>query len=122
MRPNVSSYILCCFLVFKCLYCSGETLNDNLNDFEANYFNTKSKSTFNFTEIQVGPCNVPVENEPITQKHFLNTYAYVSPVIFKKYDNERNKLFKEKCEIDNLYTEYGHKYVNLNVCFQLTLQ
>jgi hypothetical protein len=103
---SVNPILIVCLLI-KCLHCSSESLSDNLNDFDTKYF--KSKSNFNFTEIEFGPCNVPIEREPISQKHFINKYAYVSPVIFKKYSNERNKLFKEKCEIDNLYAEYGSK-------------
>jgi len=97
---SVNPILIVCLLI-KCLHCSSESLSDT------KYF--KSKSNFNFTEIEFGPCNVPIEREPISQKHFINKYAYVSPVIFKKHNNERNKLFKEKCEIDNLYTEYGNK-------------
>ena len=108
---SVKSILIVC-LTIKFLRCSSESLNDNLNDFDKNHFNINSKSNFNFTEIEFGPCNVPIEREPISQKHFINKYAYVSPVIFKRHNNERNKLFKEKCEIDNLSKEYGNKYVS----------
>ena len=82
-----------------------------LIDSEENYANSNEKiSNFNFTDIYSGPCNIPVETELITQEEFIQKYAYVSPVIFKRNNkNERNKLFKEKCEIDNLYKEYGDK-------------
>lgn len=74
-----------------------------------NYLKSPVRHQFNFTEIETGPCNIPIINEPITEKEFLNKYAYSTPVVFRRYDLNRNKLFKEKCEIDNLYNEYGHK-------------
>lgn len=81
----------------------------NLNDLEENYANSKEKISFNFTDIWSGPCNIPVEKELISQEDFIKKYAYTSPVVFKRKNNERNKLFKEKCEIENLYNEYGDK-------------
>ena len=101
-----SSYLT--FVCFSILF-HRTLLYVNLHDSETDCLKADSKPFFNFTEIEFGPCNIPVENQPITQQEFIRKYAYASPVIFKKFNNERNKIFQEKCQIDNLYSEYGHK-------------
>jgi hypothetical protein len=67
--------------------------------------------------VEEAPCNIPIELEPISQKEFIDKYAYTSPVVFRHSNNKtptRNALFKQKCQIDNLLNEYGHKRVTVS--------
>lgn len=66
--------------------------------------------------MQNGPCNIPVENDVITNEEFLRKYAYKSPVVFKKngFQTKRNQLFAAKSHIDNLLTEYADKRVTIS--------
>lgn len=66
-------------------------------------------------EIDSGPCNMPVEYEPISEGEFLEKYAYKFPVVFRhsQADKNRNKLFQQKCQIDSLDKDYGDKMVTI---------
>lgn len=94
-------------LYFKILFSCVESYYELYDNEIA--FKSLSKHRFNFADIETGPCNIPIVNEPITTSEFLKKYAYSTPVVFRRFDPDRNKLFKEKCEIDNLNIEYGHK-------------
>ena len=82
---------------------------------EENYDRLNENSQFDYKKVSDGPCNIPVitAENPITQKEFLEKYAYNSPVIFKRTPEEveRNRLFTETCQLDNLIKEYGEKFV-----------
>ena len=88
---------------------------ENLYDNEENYDRLNENSQFDYKKVSNGPCNIPVitAENPITQKEFLEKYAYNSPVIFKRTPEEveRNRIFTEKCQLDNLIKEYGEKFV-----------
>lgn len=111
MKINiVLSFIL--FVNLFQLFESLENLYDRENDLES--FN--EKISYDYEQVKVGPCTIPVETEPISQKDFLEKYAYSSPVVFRRSDKEkdRNKLFQEKCQLDNLISEYGNKFVTVS--------
>jgi hypothetical protein len=66
--------------------------------------------------IEQGPCNIPIENDPISLNDFLENYAYKSPVIFRQSVKEadRNVIFNEKCSFENLIKDYGDKHVTVS--------
>lgn len=78
--------------------------------------NLDKEPSYKISDVEQGPCNIPIEADPITQEEFLEKYAFKSPVVFRrsKADKDRNRLFKEKCELANLATEYGDKYVTVS--------
>lgn len=88
-----------------------------------NSFSESLKDTYNdldikkcSPEIEQGPCNIPIVTEPISQTEFLEKYAYSSPVVFRRsaFDQNRNKIFQEKCQLENLVKESGDKYVTVS--------
>ena len=64
--------------------------------------------------VRSGPCNIPIESSPISQEEFMRKYAFYSPVVFRRSDKERNSIFKEKCDIQNLRKEFGDKKVTVS--------
>jgi hypothetical protein len=89
---------------------------DQLLSAEKDVENFDKEYRSHIPEIENGPCNIPVLTEPISQREFLDKYAYTSPVVFKFSADEtsRNKQFQEKCQLENLNTEYGDKYVTVS--------
>jgi hypothetical protein len=67
-------------------------------------------------KVEEGPCNIPIEENPISQQEFLNKYAYKSPVVFRrsKLQVGRNLKFQDKCTFENLIAEYGDKFVTVS--------
>jgi hypothetical protein len=61
-------------------------------------------------------CNIPVESfEILTQEDFILKYAFSQPVVFRRSDqSNRNKLFEEKCQLDNLLKNFGNKPVTVS--------
>ena len=78
---------------------------------DLNSFEDKRPSVLN--DVKTGPCNIPIEHDPISQEDFIQKYAYTSPVIFRRssLQKERNNLFKDKCDLNNLKNEHGDKKI-----------
>jgi hypothetical protein len=74
------------------------------------------KSSFRVEDVETGPCTIAIENEPISEEEFLEKYAYKLPVVFRrpKNNNNRNSLFQQKCQLDNLASEYGNNFVTIS--------
>ena len=74
------------------------------------------KGRVSLSDIGIGPCNIPIVTESITQDEFLQQYAYTSPVIFKKsfFSPTRNRQFEIECDLVNLVKNYGQKYVTIS--------
>lgn len=74
------------------------------------------KSSFRVDLVESGPCNIPVEHAPITQREFINKYAYSSPVIFRRSVQERetNRAFEEACQFERIADVYGEKFVTIS--------
>ena len=61
-------------------------------------------------------CTVPIESKPISQEDFINKYAFKSPVVFRRSasPNDRNMLFTQACQLDNLARNYGNKVITVS--------
>ena len=101
-------YLILCFNLVKSI----EDLFDN----EENFKNFYEHDQFDYSKVSKGPCNVPVESASLSQSEFLKKYAYNSPVIIRRSaeEIEKNKLFTEKCQLDNILNDYGEKYVTVS--------
>jgi hypothetical protein len=107
--------IILSLILFVNLFKRFESL-EKLFDQEEDLDNFDEKISYDYEKVKVGPCTIPIETEPISQKDFEEKYAYTSPVVFRRSDKEkdRNKIFQEKCQLDNLMSEYGNKYVTVS--------
>lgn len=92
-------------------------VNGYINENPDTYLsNVDFDQTLKLSDVRVGPCNIPIESDPITQEEFLEKYAEKSPVVFRrsKLEPERNRVFQEKCQLENLIKEYGEKFVTVS--------
>ncbi|CAF0834659.1 unnamed protein product [Brachionus calyciflorus] len=98
------------------VFLSTSQFGTNLLDTENSLDNLDKDYNSYIKEIEEGPCNIPIVTEPISQREFLDKYAFTSPVIFRFSEQitSKNKLFQEKCQLENLKTYYGDKYVTVS--------
>jgi hypothetical protein len=111
------SFVQYLFLLFFELNFLNFTISHDYLYENENFIQLQEKKLkLKIDDISRGPCNIPIVTLPISQDDFIINYAYKSPVIFKKsaFQNERNKLFQEKCQIPNLVDTYGDKYVTIS--------
>jgi len=62
--------------------------------------------------VRPGPCNIAIRDNRLTQKEFLEKYAYTEPVIVR--DTTNNDLFRALTGRHELMSSYGEYHVRLS--------
>ncbi|XP_067931520.1 jmjC domain-containing protein 8-like [Watersipora subatra] len=61
-----------------------------------------------------GPCNIEVrDSASLSQREFIDVYAYTKPVIIS-YNDDWNKVFQSECSKENMLKKYGEKIIRLS--------
>ena len=125
---KIKSHCLLLSFFFSCLHISSSfdsflssnnkknNDNNNNNEYNNKYESENVQVSGLSSQVEKGPCNIPVETSPISQKKFLEKYAFNSPVVFRRSEVEpkRNAAFQQKSSFSNLITEYGNKFVTVS--------
>jgi hypothetical protein len=104
------------------LWVSKSSFEENLYDNEKHLDNIEDIFSVNHNSnifnriIEEDICNIPIESfETLTQEDFILKYAYTQPVVLRRSSqSNRNKLFEQKCQLDNLLKNFANKPVTVS--------